>query len=57
MVCVLCDKLITSEKRKLIIKAKEYSLHKVCLRKATQKQLIEKGLINPDDKAWWSRLG
>jgi hypothetical protein len=40
----------------MTIKGETYPLHKKCLRGATQKQLIAKGLIKPDDKAWWAKL-
>ena len=56
MICLLCDKLIAaSDSTKILLQGITHRLHKTCLRKATQKQLIEKGLIKPSDPSWWMK--
>lgn len=55
MLCALCKSPILDEVRKMIVKAETYTLHKKCLRKATQKDLIKAGIISPDDKSFWTR--
>lgn len=56
MICVLCDKLISNgDSTKMLVQGKQYRLHKTCLRKATQKQLIMKGLVKPNDPSFWTK--
>lgn len=57
MICVLCNELLlTVDKKRMIVGATTYYLHKKCIRSATQKELIEKGLISPNDRGWWTKL-
>lgn len=56
MICLLCEKLIRDDdKKKLMVQGKIFWVHKSCLRKATRKQLSEKGLIKPNDPSFWTK--
>lgn len=58
MICKLCSSPIVNEadRKNLTVRGDTFPLHKKCLRGATRQQLIEKGIIKPDDPGWWAKI-
>jgi len=52
MICSLCDKLFSKEKRKLVVRGETFYVHPECLRRATKALLVAKKIIRIDDPSW-----